>query len=63
MTSNFKANPYNSLNVLIRDIDIHNIFKQFDLTIDIKNINLYQRAFNHKSYCDEIDYSDFERNL
>ena len=51
MTSNFKANPYNSLNVLIQDIDIHNIFKKFDLTIDINNIELYQRAFNHKSYC------------
>ena len=63
MTSNFKANPYNSLNVLIRDIDIHNIFKQFDLTIDIQNIELYQRAFNHKSYCDEIDYSEFTNDI
>ena len=63
MTNNFKANPYNSLNVLIRDIDIHNIFKSFDLTIDIKNIEIYQRAFNHKSYCKEIDYSEFTNDI
>ena len=63
MSSIFKANPYNSLNVLIRDVDIHNIFKIFGLTIDIKDIKIYQRAFNHKSYCEEIDYSDFTNDI
>ena len=63
MTSNFKANPYNSLNVLIKNIDIHNIFKKFNLTIHINDINIYQRAFNHKSYCEEIDYSDFINDI
>ena len=63
MTSNFKVNPYNSLNILIKDIDIHNIFNDLDLTMKINNIDLYQRAFNHKSYCNIIDYSDFTNDI
>lgn len=63
MTTNFKTNPYNSLNVLITNIDINNIFNTFNLAIVINNIELYQRAFNHKSYCKDIDYSQFTNDI
>lgn len=40
--------PYNSLNKLIQEQDILRLLGIFD---NINNINIYRRAFVHKSYC------------
>ena len=37
--------PYNPLNILVQKSDILNLTKNF------KDINLYRKAFVHKSYC------------
>ena len=56
----FKADPYNVSNKLIQSSDIINIMKNLNINdFKINNLQLYQTAFIHKSYCDMIDYSDF----
>ena len=42
--------PYNHNNKLITDNDIKKIFAQFNLTIEIKKIDLYIKSLTHKSY-------------
>ena len=48
----FKSNPYNSLNKLVSKNDITNILKNININdFKLNNIQLYQTAFVHKSYC------------
>lgn len=56
----FKANPYNSNNILVKQDDILNIMKSLNIQ-DFKcnNLSLYQRAFVHKSYTRLKDYEEF----
>ena len=42
--------PYNPKNKLIRDVDLKEIFSDFNIKVDIKNIELYRKALTHKSY-------------
>ena len=60
----FKSNPYNSLNKLVSKNDITNILKNININ-DFKpnNIQLYQTAFVHKSYCHMKDYEEFENDI
>ena len=59
----FKSNPYNSLNKLISKNDIINIIKNLNINdFNIKDIQLYQRAFVHKSYCFMKDYEEFKND-
>ena len=47
----FKANPYNLSNKLLNVDDINDIMKLVNITdFKIKNLELYQKAFVHKSY-------------
>ena len=56
----FKANPYNLSNKLLNVDDINDIMKLVDITdFKIKDLELYQRAFVHKSYCSMKQYSEF----
>ena len=57
----FKANPYNSNNVLISEQQVTNIMKSLNIT-DFKLINLdfYRTAFTHKSYCKLKDYDEYD---
>ena len=60
----FKSNPYNSLNKLISKDDIINILKNININdFKLNNIQLYQRAFVHKSYCHMKDYEEFENDI
>ena len=53
----FKSNPYNSLNKLISKNDITNILENININdFKLNNIQLYQTAFVHKSYCYMKDY-------
>ena len=58
----FKANPYNSKNKLITRENILSIMKSLDIhDMTITNLDLYQRAFIHKSYCEMKDYEEYSR--
>jgi ribonuclease-3 len=58
----FKANPYNSKNKLITRENISSIMKSLDIhDMTITNLDLYQRAFIHKSYCEMKDYEEYSR--
>ena len=46
-----KLNPYNINNKLVTIDNIRNILLSQNIDIPIKNLNNYQLAFVHKSYC------------
>ena len=57
----FTADPYNKNNKLIQPSDIINIMDKHNINnFKITNIDIYQRAFIHKSYCKLIDYSSYD---
>lgn len=57
----FTANPYNKNNKLIECSDIINIMNKHNINnLKINNINIYQTAFVHKSYCKLSDYSAYK---
>ena len=60
----FKADPYNPNNVLISYEDVLHIFQKVNMN-DFKpnNIELYQLAFKHKSYCLMKDYEEFAKHF
>ena len=43
-------NPFNSLNIEIRLNDVQSILKKYGLPPKVDNLNLYKRAFVHRSY-------------
>ena len=58
----FKADPYNPNNKLITKDDILNIMKSLNIQdFTISNLDLYQRAFIHKSYCEMKDYEEYNK--
>jgi len=58
----FKANPYNFNNILISKDDIINIMKSLNIdNFNLINLDLYQRAFIHKSYCKMKDYEEYQK--
>ena len=58
----FKADPYNPNNKLITKNDILNIMKSLNIQdLTISNLDLYQRAFIHKSYCEMKDYEGYNK--
>ena len=61
MENKFSANPYNFNNKLISVNDIINIMKKLNINdFMTDNIQLYQTAFIHKSYCKMLDYNNYE---
>ena len=44
-------NPYNSNNIEINEQQVCDILKKYGVPDKVHNINLYKRAFIHKSYC------------
>ena len=58
----FKADPYNFNNILITENDILNIMKSLNIQdFKLTNIEYYQRAFIHKSYCKMKDYEEYNK--
>ena len=43
-------NPYNAQNIEINVSDVENILSKYGVPSKVHNINLYKRAFVHKSY-------------
>ena len=53
-----------SLNKLFSKNDITNILKNININdFKLNNIQLYQTAFVHKSYCYMIDYEEFDNDI
>ena len=60
----FKSDPYNLKNVLLTENDILNILKKLNIqNIKITNLDLYQTAFVHKSYCKMKDYEEYSNDI
>jgi dsRNA-specific ribonuclease len=55
--------PYNPLNKLIEKEDIENILRTFGINEPIHNIELYRRAFVHRSYIKRPLLSNNENNI
>lgn len=63
-----KVNPYNSNNKLITQTDIINIMETLNINnFKINDILLYETAFIHKSYCEELyantDFNNIDGSL
>jgi len=43
--------PYNSKNILIMENNLLNLLKEYGLDCNFNDINIYRKAFVHKSYC------------
>lgn len=56
-------NPYNPLNVEITEEEIYSILTTYGLPPVINNINLYKRAFIHKSYLKRPDSENAKQNI
>jgi len=49
-TETYIFDPYNPLNIAIRSEDVESLLMSYGITIPIFNMELYKRAFIHKSY-------------
>lgn len=43
--------PYNPRNYLITSEDVNGLLSQYDVSESVRDINIYRKAFVHKSYC------------
>jgi len=43
--------PYNPKNILINENDVNKILKRYNINKNINSIDIYRKAFIHKSYC------------
>ena len=56
-------NPFNPLNVQITLNDVQSILTRYSIPCKIYNIELYKRAFVHRSYTKRPHYENFEQNI
>ena len=56
-------NPYNPLNVEITLNDVQSILKEYDVPPLIVNIDLYKRAFIHRSYTKRPAFENLQQNI
>ena len=57
-------NPFNSLNIEIDELNIKSILFKYGITKNnIFNIDLYKRAFVHRSYTKRPDYQNIQSNI
>lgn len=55
--------PYNPLNKIINKEDVESILRTFGINEPIHNIELYRRAFVHRSYIKRPQLSNIENNI
>jgi dsRNA-specific ribonuclease len=55
--------PYNSLNKSITEEEVKNILKTYGINVPIYNINLYKRAFVHRSYIKRPNLENEHNNI
>ena len=56
-------NPYNPINVKITLCEVQSILSKYGLPPIIRNLELYQRAFVHRSYTKRSQYENTEQNI
>jgi len=56
-------NPYNSLNTEIKLSDVQSILTKYGIPPKIFNMNLYRRAFIHRSYTKRPEYENIQQNI
>lgn len=49
--SNVDVLPYNNKNVLIMENDVSDVLRKYSVTDSLRDVNIYRKAFVHKSYC------------
>jgi len=55
--------PYNPLNKLISESEIQSMLKNYGIKTPIHNINLYKRAFIHRSYMKRPNLENMQNNI
>jgi dsRNA-specific ribonuclease len=56
-------NPYNSLNIEITLNDVQSILTKYGLPPKVYNMNLYKRAFIHRSYTKRTEIENMSQNI
>jgi dsRNA-specific ribonuclease len=56
-------NPYNPINVKITLSEVQSILSKYGLPPVVRNLDLYQRAFVHRSYTKRPNYDNVEQNI
>ena len=55
--------PYNPLNIEIKESDVEKILENYGINIPINNFNLYKRAFIHRSYIRRPNIENSQNNI
>ena len=56
-------NPYNPLNIKITLNEVQSILSKYNISTTIFNIQLYQRAFVHRSYTKRPHFENIQQNI
>ena len=56
-------NPYNPLNVEITLSEVQSILTKYGIPPVVHNLNLYKRAFVHKSYTKRPNFENLQQNI
>ena len=56
-------NPYNPLNIKITLCEVQSILSKYGLPPVVRKLELYQRAFIHRSYTKRPQYENSEQNI
>ena len=56
-------NPYNPLNNEIRLSDVQSILTKYNIPAKVHNMELYRRAFMHKSYTKRPEFENIQQNI
>ena len=56
-------NPYNSLNSEIRLSDVQSILTRYGIPPKVENMELYRRAFVHRSYTKRPEFENMQQNI
>ena len=56
-------NPYNPLNNEIRLSDVQSILTKYEIPAKVHNMELYRRAFIHKSYTKRPEFENMQQNI
>ena len=62
-TETYVFDPYNPLNKVIEQRDIELILKNYGINAPIHNVNLYKRAFVHRSYLKQPQIENDQNNI
>ena len=56
-------NPYNSQNSEIRLSDVQSILTKYGIPPKVYNMELYRRAFVHRSYTKRPEFENIQQNI